>query len=76
MIAIIKRCEWVSECVHCNDGRMDVIWLNAPEWGKQQQQQQQQQTLMLLKGHYHPEKISCLELYAVIGILDKAEIAL
>ena len=51
---------------------MDVIWLNAPEWGKQQQQQ----TLMLLKGHDHPEKISCLELYAVIGILDKAEIAL
>ena len=54
MTAIIKKCERVSECVHCNDGRVHVILLNDPEWGKQQQQQQQ--TLRLLKGHYHPEE--------------------
>ena len=53
MTAIIKKCERVSECVHCNDGRVHAILLNDPEWGKQQQQQQ---TLRLLKGHYHPEE--------------------
>ena len=33
VITVIKTCEWVSECVHCNAGRMHVFWLDAPEWG-------------------------------------------
>ena len=43
MIAIIKKCEWASECVRCNNGRMHVIWLNAPEWGKQKTNKTKQQ---------------------------------
>ena len=38
MIAVIKMCEWLSECVHCNDGQMHVCFFNlnfnAPECGK------------------------------------------
>ena len=28
----VKKCEWTSECIHCNDGRMHAIWINAPQW--------------------------------------------
>ena len=26
-----KKCEWVSECIHCC-GRMHVTWIKAPQW--------------------------------------------
>ena len=26
-----KKCEWVSECVHC-DGGMHITWINSPHW--------------------------------------------
>ena len=26
-----KKCKWVSECTHCNDGLM-LIWLNTWQW--------------------------------------------
>ena len=35
-----RKCEWESECMHYNDGRMHAIWLNAPQWGKQNKTKQ------------------------------------
>ena len=38
-----KKCEWVSECAQCNDGRMHALWTNAPQWCAWQQQQQREE---------------------------------
>ena len=43
MTAIIKKCERVSECVHCNDGRVHVFCLNAQEWGRKKEKQKKRE---------------------------------
>ena len=39
-----QKCEWVSECIHCNE-RMHVTWIKAPQWCAWQNKKKEKQLL-------------------------------